>query len=274
MLTNRQKNILIFFISKALLFNSGYYLILSITNKDSWICTILGSVLGLLFCFILKKLIINNYINLNNIIIKLLLIIFSILIIKQTIFTIKDFINFSLLPNTPKFIIILPLILITIYISFKDYKLLSYLIECLFPICIFIILFSIISLIFNINCFNIKPILSHSNINILKSTFISFSLSTTPLILLLDIKCNNYNFYNSYIVSSIIITIIVILTTSILGPLTNIYKYPEYMILKDIKIFNFIENIENILSIPYIIDNIILLFTSAIFLKRMLYKKN
>ena len=137
MLTNRQKNILIFFISKALLFNSGYYLILSITNKDSWICTILGSVLGLLFCFILKKLIINNYINLNNIIIKLLLIIFSILIIKQTIFTIKDFINFSLLPNTPKFIIILPLILITIYISFKDYKLLSYLIECLFPICIF-----------------------------------------------------------------------------------------------------------------------------------------
>ena len=281
MLTNRQKNILIFFISKAFFFGIGFSLILSKTHNNSWLCCILGSVLGLLFCFILKIIKNNNNdliqclnsMNFVGIIIKLLLISFLMTIIIVIIYTLNKFIGTYYLPHTPHFMIILPILLICIYMSFKDYKLLAYLIECLFPICIFLLICIFISLVFNFDYSNINISLCHYNANIFKTTFIYFLLSTSPLILLLDIKFKNNNFYNSYIITSIIITIIFIFIICILGPLTKLYKFPEYMILKNIKIFNFIEKIENILSITLIIDQFVILMTASIFLRRLLFNK-
>ena len=280
MLTNRQKNILIFFISKALFFGIGYSLILS-KNNNSWLCCVLGSVIGLLFCFIIKTIKKNNndliqtikYLKFVGIIIKLLLILFVIAIIIVVIYTLNKFIGTYYLPHTPHFIIILPILLICIFMSFKDYKLLAYLIECLFPICIFLLICSLISLLFNSDYSNIDINLCYYNMNTFKTTFIFFLLSASPLILLLDIKVKNNNFYNSYIVTSIIITIIVIFINCTLGPLTRLYKFPEYILLKNIRIFNFIEKTENILSMTLIIDQFVLLITSSIFLRRLLLNK-
>ena len=57
----------------------------------------------------------------------------------------------------------------------------------------------------------------------------------------------------SYIISILALFAIVILTLGNLGIyLASIYQYPEYIVLKRIKIFNFIDRIENILTIQFI----------------------
>ena len=57
-------------------------------------------------------------------------------------------------------------------------------------------------------------------------------------------------------VCTVLITIVMII--GILGfPLADLFRYPEYMILKKVSFLNFIENVENILTISLIFDSIV-----------------
>ena len=65
-----------------------------------------------------------------------------------------------------------------------------------------------------------------------------------------------------------------LLTYGILGAnLVDIYRYPEYMTLKKIKLFNFVEKVENIVSITWIFDLFITLAVSGNNMKELLPKK-
>jgi spore germination protein (amino acid permease) len=284
MITNRQKNLIIFFSTKALFLGVGYSLILEYSQNDAWICFILGSLLGLIFCFMLKKVLdykknkslidLLNEMSFIGIIIRILFIILSIVIINELLFILQIFAKSFFLINSNTFLIILPMIILASYVAFKGYKLFSYVVECLFPIAVFFILFAFLALIFKVDYTNLKPILSHTNIDMIKGIFYYFSLSTTPLLFLLDMNFEDNNITNTYIISSIILTIISILLVGVLGRfLITIYRFPEYMILKEIELFNFIEKVENIISITWIIDNFILTCFACAFLKRMLPKK-
>ena len=66
--------------------------------------------------------------------------------------------------------------------------------------------------------------------------------------------------------STITTTTIFALTLGILGPnFIVIYQYPEYMILKEIKMFSFIANVENIFAF---------IFGNEIIISIILYLKN
>ena len=285
MITNRQKYFIITYISQALFLGVGYSLILRNTNNDSWISFIIGTLLGLIYTLIIKKILDYKrdktllYILEENAFLKyitrLLLILLPIILINEVYFIIQEFAKSYFLTNSNSFYILLPLLILAIYISFKNYQIFSYLCECLFPIGLVLLLFAGISLIFKIDISNIKPILNHSYTSLIKSIFYYFVFSTSPLILLLDLDFNDNKISKYYFISSIVLLIIFIFLIGILGPfLTIIYRFPEYMILREISMFNFIEKIENIIAIAWIIDEFCILSLSSLFLKRMLPKKN
>ena len=72
-------------------------------------------------------------------------------------------------------------------------------------------------------------------------------MSASPNILLKDENIPLKNHLIFYLITTIINTTIAFLTLAILTPdVAKIYSYPEYMVLKRIRIFEFIENIENL----------------------------
>lgn len=284
MITNRQRNFMIIVSSQALFLGLGYSIIFNSTNNNSWICSLLGSLLGLIFTFMLNRFlkykkdknlisILDNS-SIIGILTRFLLIILSIVIINIVLFITKEFIKSYLLIHMPSFLIILPLMILALYVSNKGYSLISYISECLVPIALTLMLFALITLIFKANYTNLKPFFSSSNTSMIKSVFFYFILSTSPLLLLIDMNFEENNISNAYLSAFIIITITSVLISGILGQfLTKIYRFLEYMILKDIHIFNFIEKIENLLSISWIINAFLLLCIACCFLKKILPKK-
>ncbi len=78
-----------------------------------------------------------------------------------------------------------------------------------------------------------------------------------------------------FIFSTITVILMCIYIIGVLGPnLIEIYRYPEYMVLKKIKIFNFIEKVENIISIAWLFDLFMALGISGENIKECLPKKH
>ena len=90
--------------------------------------------------------------------------------------------------------------------------------------------------------------------------------STVPNILYGGIK-QNFKSKNltrklivRYLLSNLFISIIIITTQGVMGiDLIELFKYPEYVVLKKISLLDFINNIENILSFCLIFGNYIFL---------------
>lgn len=284
MITNRQKNFITYFTSKSLFLGLGYSLIFDVCGNDTWLSFILGSLLGLIFCYMIKQILdYKNYRKLTDllkemsfigIILRFILIIFAIVIINEILFIIQIFAKSFFLIDSTTFLITLPIIILAIYMGFKGYKLLSYVSECLFPIALFFTISGFIALFSKVDLTNLKPFLSHSNLEMIKGIFYYFCLSAIPTLLLIDLDLENNDISKNYIFTTIIITILAVFIVGVLGPfLITIYRFPEYMMLKDIEILNFIEKVENVISISWLLDNFILLCLAACFLKRLLPKK-
>jgi spore germination protein KB len=85
---------------------------------------------------------------------------------------------------------------------------------------------------------------------------------------------NNKNNIPAYLLSSITLIVKMFLIIAIVGPvLASLYRFPEYVILKEIKILDFIEKIENIVALSWILDHFIYVSMSALFIKELLPKK-
>ena len=86
-------------------------------------------------------------------------------------------------------------------------------------------------------------------------------ISTFPGILTLHLESNIKNYVKFYLLSTILVIITIICVNGIFGEvLVNVFRFPEYMILKQVILLDFIEKIENILSIAWAFD---LFITSA-----------
>ena len=93
-------------------------------------------------------------------------------------------------------------------------------------------------------------------------SIISFAgISAFPGILTLHMDNNIKNYGKFYLLSALMIIIAILCINGVFGEvLVNVFRFPEYMVLKQVKLFDFIEKIENILSIAWAFD---LFITSA-----------
>ena len=247
----------------SLLFGFGLPLITKLSGSDLIISLLIGTIINVLLIMAF------NFIKP----LKIVSIMINILIIFIYLKIISTYISTFYLINIPACIIWVIILILTIYIVSKKTIIINYV--CFIMAFINISLFTVmvLALINKINYQNYLPIFTHNFKNIMMGGLI-YSLVT--IIPYLHIK-NEFNLKEQLItlsLSTVTSAIIFILALGILGPnFIVIYQYPEYMILKEIKMFSFIANVENIFAFIFgneIIISIILYLNN---LKKLLITK-
>lgn len=258
-----------------LAFDSGIniYILKNEAGIDSWISTIIAYLIGIIPLLIV--LYIANYQpnlnlfekniklfgkiigNLINIIIITILFIISITLL----YNIVSFITTQFLYHTPMLITSSLLVLLAVYTSCKEANVISHvsLILAFFNLIIFVLIST--SLTKDINFEYLLPVMKTPSSNIFTSALKISIINVLPLITILIIPKNNLTNkkkYNksiviAYIIGSLISFLITIGTLSVLGiHLVKTFEYSEYIVLKKIRLFGFLERIENIASTMWI----------------------
>lgn len=262
---------IVYFLTRSLFLGFGISLTFNKCGKDTYLAAILGMFLGLmityLYSYIIKK---KNHQTLNEIfkkkkalgiLSKILIFLASLIILIYVLVIYKIFVVSFLLINTPEIYILIPFIILALYCAFKDLKVINRVASCLLPLSIILVIFSIFSLIGYFETINFLPILNIKPINFFGAVLTFAGISTFPNILTLHLNEDLKGYHKMYILACITLIFALISINGIFGEnLVKIFRFPEYMVLKQLKILNFIEKVENILSIAWAFD----LFMTAV----------
>lgn len=247
----------------SLLFGFGFPFIIKLSGSDILFSLIIGTIINLFIIFIYQKIKTPKIIN----------IIISIIVIIIYLYIISTYISTFYLINIPKIIVVITTLLLAIYITSKEEDIInrSTFIMAFINLGLFIVM--VIALVYKIEYENFLPILTHNKWDLLKGGLI-YSLVTTIPYLHLNDKISLKENCQVLLIATFTSLIFFTLTLGILGPnFIKIYQYPEYMILKEIKMFSFIANVENIFAFIFgneIIISIILYLNN---LKKLLITK-
>ena len=278
-------------------FNLGInlYFLKNNTGIDSWITIIHSYIIGFIPLFL--TLYISKYeSNLNifeknislfgkiigkiiNLIISLILFIIAITIL----YNVTSFITTQFLYHTPMLITSILLVALATYATIKEINVICHVSLILIVINLIIFILSITSLIKEIHLDYLLPILKVPTKNILTTSIKLAIINTLPLLIILIIPKNNItnkNKWNKSIIIAYIIGMLIsfIITTTTITTLniylTKAFEYSEYIALKKIKLFGFLERVENIISIKWITE--IFIYLSLIIYsitKSIVYKR-
>ena len=257
-------NILNYFNTRALFMGVGLSRVLSTCQEHIIITVIIGTLIGLLIMYLflleMKSSIIN--ILLNSVIIVIALVILI------------NMISTMYLTEMPKFVIGIPFILLLLYLFSKKEIVLYRIGGILLVINLICYFLSFLSLLkyLNINNFHYTDT---GIVKILTASLEYAIFSVTPTFFTRNKDTKDISLYKMYIISSITMCIIFLFTYGILGPtLIGIVRYPEYLILKEVRISDAIQNIENIMSFMWIIDAFMIVASCGNSIKNNLKNQN
>ena len=285
MITTKQRLWMMIFLPRAFFLGIGTSLVITIGTRDAWIGAILGIIFGLILVLGIKH--IQKYKNnatiydilkemkFVGIIVKLFMILFSIFLIIQSLVILQTYTSSFFLLRTPFCLIELVVLGTVIYIVSKGLSTAFKMFELLIVISMLIFLFSFFNLVPYIEIDNFLPLFSSSSTSIFKTALLFASLSATPTILMIQLNDNGKHLMWGYLISTITILLILVTCLGVFGyKLANVFRYPEYLVLKKISLFNFIEKAENILSINWVIDLFAVLILATNFLKSSFANKH
>lgn len=256
---------IVYFLTRNLFLGFGLSLLLDKSSKDSYIGAFLGIFLGLIimgsYSYIIKlkgKQSLKEVFKSNKIVgylTRFLFLIASLIILVYLLVIYKIFVVSFLLVSSPEIFITIPLIILALYAAFKGLKVITRLAGVLIPISIVFSIIIYLSLTGLMEMTNFLPILTTKPLSIIKTAVIFAGISTFPNILTLHFRGDNKGIVKNYLLATILVVIMAIYVNGVLGEaLINIFRFPEYMVLKQIKLFQFIEKMENVLSIIWILD--------------------
>ena len=273
-LNNIEYGTLAFFLINSFFINVGYNLFTSTSLNDSILDILIGSILILILLSII--LFIRSYYKkdllniINNSILKYpLLLIITISLSISTIYSItiiSKFIHYYILKDANIFTISLTLIFIIYYLVSKNIKTISKVSNIFFYIYIILSFIGLIGTTSYVDVNNLKPFMTISISDHIKSIIMYFNYSILPIFLILTFPYHK-NEHKNILVFSILslINIIICLTLiiSILGiDLTNIYIYPNIAIYKKISFLNILERIETFLAFNELLNSIFIISIS------------
>ena len=283
-------------LSIIITFNLGIniYLLKNNTGIDSWLTIIITYIIGLIP--LLLTLYIANYKpNLNiyeknislfgrlGIIINIIISLIFLVIVITILYNVTSFVNTQFLYHTPIFLTSLLLITLSVYATIKGINVISHVSIILITGSIILFILSTTSLIKEIHLDYLLPILKTPTSNILITSIKLAIINTLPLLIILIIPKNNITNpkkYNksliiTYLIGSFISFIITTGTITTLGIyLTKAFEYAEYITLKKIKLFGFLERVENIISIKWITESFIYITLILYTLTKNIKKKH
>ncbi len=251
----------------------GVYCLVQAAGIDAYITIPLGMIVGipvlLLFLYIanyepdlaLPKKLEKLYGKRLGKVVTLICAIFIFIFANNYMFNLINFIVSQFLPETPLLVVGIVFAVLTIYTNTKGIETISRVSLLLLTINLILFAIGFIGLIPSIDTSNLKPFLEFGIGRPLQATFYFVTLMIMPIFALLIVPKNqvvNPEKYNksiviSYLVSLFIIFGFCIITLGILGiHLASIYQYPEYIILKHVNLFGFLDRIENIITAQWI----------------------
>lgn len=238
------------FFSKALFLGIGLSKVLIDAKESAIFSIILGTIFGTLILFILNKLSFYKCNGLRRFI--MFIIIYILLVIGLTEFT--TLISSIYLIDIKKYILMLPTLAVILYMNSKSIEVHYKVSSMLYSVSFTIFTIAFFSLAPQIDYLNLLPLFNVSFKKIL-FTSLEFALfSVVPNILLggLDIKKDN-KIIKKYLMSNLLLSLMILVTQGILSvELVRMFKYPEYIVLKKIRLLDFINNLENIISFLWI----------------------
>ena len=274
---------LIYFIIRSMSLGISITSYITIGGRLGFISPIIGMIIGLIPLYLIIKIL--NYKTKYNIVEKidsfkygfiiniiLLLIVYLLIII--SFWNLINFISTQYLFRTNTLRISLFFAFTFIYITSKKINVLCRVSNILVYISIFISLFCIIGLI---NHFNVNNLLPLTNI---KRPFISglshVSYSILPLFIILIIPKDNIvdnKNINKYIIISYLIAniskfLVILITYLVLGyELSNLYEFPDFLVLRRISTNGFFQVFESVLATQWVFDIFIFLSLSFFYIK-------
>ena len=239
-LMNKYNFALSFFVTRIFFSGTIYSLMFNTSSKDSIISFLLGTIIGIICIIIINKIKFNK----NNIFLRLVI---YLLFLIMAFSSFENFATSFMLTKTPKIIVIMPIIILSLYTALKSNITLKKASFIFINLSIISFLITMFLLSKYVTMSNMLPLFTNSINNIIKSSFTFGVLSSFPNILLKEENIPLKKHITYYLISSFINIVIGILTLGALTPaVAKIYSFPEYMVLKRIKFLEFIENIENI----------------------------
>lgn len=267
----------------------GIFDIIKAAGVDAYLSVFVGSVVGiilfLLFLYIAnyepelsicektKKLFGPIFGTILNI-----LLCISAFILGTTVF--YNLINFTVsqfLSETPFTVIGIVFAFIIAFINIKGIETLSRTSLVLISINVILFLVCIFGIFPTFELENLKPFLANGLSNPLKGMIYMLALNVVPIFLLLIIPKNSiedkkhYNKYLfvAYLFGCLVMITAILLTVGSLGIyLASYYQYPEYMVLKRIDIFDFIDRIENLIILQWFFGAFISMSVTVFFISK------
>ena len=251
----------------------GIFSIVKASGIDAYISIPIAGIIGISYIFVyfyiasyepdlqfgekMQKLFGNKLGFIINIVVAGLIITLGI----NVMFNLTNFIVSQFLPETPNYIVGILFALIAIYANIKGIETIARTSFILMILMVILYLVTVIGLIPGFDKSNLMPFLEHGISRPFHGSYYILTLNLASIFNLLVIPknqlCDSKSFKKCisifYVVSIIALFIIVFLTLGNLGiHLASIYQYPEYIVLKRLSMFDFIDRIENILTIQFI----------------------
>ena len=247
---------------------------------NSWLSALISYIIG--FIPLLMIIYISNYRQdlklhdkINNLFgnkigfcINLILSLILISLAITLLYNINNFILSQFLYRTPFLISCSLFMILIIYSVNKGINVITKSAMLLLIINIALYTINIGSLIQHVDLTNFLPLLKENTKNILPASIKIASINYLPLLTLLVIpkervtvpKKYNKTLIIAYIIGAIISFGLVITTFGVLGiDLVNTFEYSEYIVLRKVKLLGFLERIENIISLQWIIGSYVYL---------------
>lgn len=287
-ISSLEYNSLIFFTMRASFIGLSLGNIINITKQDSWISGLIALIIGLipLFIFIyLKKYnkekniaeLILSLFTKTGILINITLIIGGFLFSLVAFSNLTSFVSNQFLFKTSHIIIGTCFIIPIIYGLIKGINAIAKTSLITFFIVSFIIIALTLGVFNGINLENLKPHLQTSPFKIAHSSAIIIAFNIVPIFLLTIIPTNKIKDYTPkktilfYIISIISLINALFLVISVLGTnLSLLYQYPEFNLLKKFEVGDFIDRIESLFSLEWVVALLIQIIIALYFIKEII----
>lgn len=260
-------------------------------KQDAWIATIVAGIIGMIplsiYLYLMNYRKDLNFFSLNEYLFgKVIGKIFNTIIVFVValcviiyFFNLTNFISSQYLNKTNNFLIIGILTIPVIYLLLQNLKVIGRTTFVLFIFSLFLLFFSIVGLLGQIDISNIKPIMENNFGEIFVTAMKLICYMVFQLILLLSVpkddiignKTFTKSMIKTYLIVFVIATIVLFIIISVLGSnLALIYQYPEFHVLKRISIGGFIERVESTLSLRWIFYMFTIVVFGLYFIKKYL----
>ncbi len=257
---------IIYFLTRSLFLGFGISILFHQSGKDAYLGAILGLFIGIIITYFYNKIIslkegqdldeLYKKDKIVGIITRILMGIITYIILIYALVLYVSYVVSFLLVTTPEYYVIIPFIILALYGACKGLKMISRISSFFIGISLVLVIFSVLGLSVFFETTNFLPILTNTPTSFFKSALTFAGISTLPNILTLHFKDSDYKKnLKIYVIAGVTVILAMICINGTLGEsLVKIFRFPEYMVLKQLKIFKFIEKVENIFSLVWVVD--------------------